>query len=78
MGNATSALVDKDFALIVSKIILTTRWLPELCTAKPHDARNGEDTRGALQVLFLCTIKLVVFIVDTYNTHTFYGVVHLL
>ena len=33
----------------------------------PHDTRNGEDTRGTLQVLFLCTIKLVVFIVDISN-----------
>ena len=35
---------------------------------KPHDTRNGEDTGGTLQVLFLCTVKLVVFIVDISNT----------
>ena len=47
----------------------TTRWLPELCTAKPHDTRNGEDTRGTLQVLFLCTIKLAVLIADISNIY---------
>ena len=47
----------------------TTRWLPELCTAKPHDTRNGEDTRGNLQVLFLCTIKLAVLIADISNIY---------
>ena len=47
----------------------TTKWLPELCTTKkPHDIRNGEDTKGTLQVLCLCTIKHVVFIVYISNT----------
>ena len=68
MGNVTSALVDKDFASIILKAKQdTTRWLPELRTAKSHDTRNGEDTRGTSQVLLLCTIKLVVFIVDISN-----------
>ena len=35
---------------------------------KPHDTRNGEDTKGTLQILLLCTIKHVVFIVDISNT----------
>ena len=34
---------------------------------KPHDTKNGEDTKGALHALFLCTIKRVVFIVDFSN-----------
>ena len=29
---------------------------------------KGEDTKGTLQVLFLCTIKRVIFIVDISNT----------
>ena len=44
----------------------TTRWLPELCTAKT--TWNREDTKGTLQVLFQCTIKHVVFVVDISNT----------
>ena len=34
-----------------------------------HNTRNGEDTKGTLQVLFLCTIKRVVFIVDISNKY---------
>ena len=48
----------------------TTRQLPELCTEKSQDKRNLEDTKGTLQVLVLCTIKRVVFIVDISNTRT--------
>ena len=40
---------------------------------KPHDTRNGEDTKGTLQVLFLCTIKRVVFIVHISNTDSVTG-----
>ena len=35
---------------------------------KPHDTRNGEDTKETLQVLFPCPIKRVAFIVDISNT----------
>ena len=34
---------------------------------KPLDPKNGEDTKETLQVLFPCTVKHVVFIVDISN-----------
>ena len=34
LGNATSALVDKTFPRLSQTKQDTTRWLPELCTAK--------------------------------------------
>ena len=68
MGNATLGLVGKDLPRLSWTKQDTTRWLPELSQLKPHDKRNGEDTKGTLQVLFPCPIKHVVFIVDISNT----------
>ena len=66
MGNATPALVDKKFASISQ----TNKTLQDGCQScaqqKLHDTRNREDTKG-IQVLFLCTTKRVVFIVDISN-----------
>ena len=66
MGNATSALVDKDFASVFST--KKNKTLQDRCQSyaqqKSHDTRNGEDTKGTLQVLFLCKNIRVVFIVD--------------
>ena len=69
MRNATSALVDRDFASIISN---KTRHYKMAARAvhnkKTHDIRNGEDTKGTLQILCLCTIKHVVFNVYIPNT----------
>ena len=37
---------------------------------KSHNTKNEEDTKGTLQVLFLCTTKHVFFIVDISNKCT--------
>ena len=70
MGNATSALVNKDFCLDYLK---QNKALQDGCQScaqqKPHDTRNREDFKRTLQVLFLCTIKRVFFIVDISNRY---------
>ena len=69
MRNATSALVDRDFASIISN---KTRHYKMAARAvhnkKTHDIRNGEDTKRTLQILCLCAIKHVVFNVYIPNT----------
>ena len=45
--NATSALVDRDFASIISKKPKTLQDGCQSCAQQnPHDTRNGEDTKG--------------------------------
>ena len=67
MGNATSVLVDR----LCLDYFKQNKTLQDGCQScaqqKLHDTRNGEDTKGTLQVLFLCTIKRVIFIVDISN-----------
>ena len=67
MGNATSVLVDR----LCLDYFKQNKTLQDGCQScarqKPHDTRNGEDTKGTLQVLLLCTIKRVIFIVDISN-----------
>ena len=63
MPHPASALVDKDFAS--GDYLKQNKTLQDGCQSyaqqKPHDTRNREDTKGTLQVLFLCTIKRLVF-----------------
>ena len=57
MGNVISALVDKEFASVISN------------KTRHYKMAAREDTRGTLQISFLCTIKRVVFIVDISNNN---------
>ena len=71
MRNATSDLVNEDFASIISnKTRHYTMGCQSSAQQKSHDTRNREDSKGTLQVLFLCTIKCVVFIVDISNSYS--------
>ena len=63
-------MVDKDFTSIISNKTTLKDGCQSYAQQKTHDTRNGEETKGTLQVLFLCTIKRVVFIVDISNKYT--------
>ena len=66
MVNATSALVDKDFTSIISNKTRHYKMAAKAVHSKNHITQE-RDTKETLQVLFLCKIKRVAFIVGISN-----------
>ena len=66
MENATSALVDEEFPSIVSNKTILCKMAAKALYSKNQMTQETEKTlkEGTIQVLFLCTINLVVFIAD--------------
>lgn len=67
-GNATAALVHEEIVSIISNKTRHHKIGARVAQLKPHGTRKREDTKSTLEVLFLCPIQRVVFIVDIYTT----------